>query len=254
MILNPGYIGAYNFQSGEGDMSELDTTGFKDKDSRKPEYRELYERLPFIEAYAKHTDMRIAAVGPELAIGAKKDGQQDWDIHGKQQLDFLISNGLMPKHTLLDIGCGTGRLACKAIPYLDVNKYTGIEISFDAFIHCINMAKADGLREKMSVFVRGDGTLERVKLDSFDYVWAHSVFTHLPPDIIEQMFRTLSVMDFGQFFFTHKQSIENKRTGLKQFSYDPNWFRTIAHPHGMIVDQVDYDFPAGQHVMRVWRR
>ncbi len=233
-------------------MPKLDITGFKDKDSAKPEYRELYERLPFIEAYAAHTDMRIEKDGPELAIGAKKDGMQDWDIHGRMQLDFLISQGLTPESTLLDIGCGTGRLACKAVPYLNHSKYAGIDISAAAIQECRTRVPNKG---KMPTFMwSADGGLSEFYGSDFDLVFAHSVFTHLPHEIINRILGDLTRIDFGKFFFTYKESEKpSQRSGLKQFQYSVEYFKEMASTRAMSVDRIPFDWPAGQKTIRVTR-
>ncbi len=233
---------------------KLDISGFRDKDSAKPEYRELYETLPFIEAYAKHTDMRIAKDGPELAIGAKRDGQQDWDKHGKMQLDFLIAKGFRPHHWLLDIGCGTGRLASQVIPYISTEgEYVGVDISESAIAHC---QKTLGNTDKGVTFAhRPDGRINCGDPIYFHFIWAHSVATHLPPQNISQLFSDLTEYDhgFGQFFFTYKAALQNQRSGLKQFQYSPAWLIKEALRFGLKAETDPMEWPAGQRTMRVIR-
>lgn len=229
-------------------QSELDS--MRDKDSAKPEYRELYENLPFIDAYAKHTDLRIAKDGPELAIGAKRDGQQDWGKHGKMQLDFLIEKGLQPQHFLLDFGCGTGRLACKAVPYLYSGHYVGMDISESAVAHCYQHNYA----EKTPLFIRSpDGRLPSLQKWQFNLIWSHSVVTHLPPEHLSLLLEDLSQMTFDAWYFTYKQSKANQRTGLKQFSYSPEWMGEEAKKYGLEATTDPMEWPAGQKTMRVTR-
>jgi len=227
---------------------------YSDKDSKNPAYRELYETLPFIEAYSKHTDMRIEKDGPRLAIGAKSDGFQDWDLHGEQQMQFLIYSGIKPKSTLLDLGCGTGRLMCKAVPYLLQGNYTGMDISASVLAHCIDLLAAPFISEKKPRLIQGDGSLKPVKDYSFDYIWAHSVVTHLPPDIVKELFNDLSSMLFGEFSFTFKLSTEGiNRTGLKQWAYPIKWFVDSAAEYGLKAEYIGVEWPAGQKTMRVVR-
>lgn len=231
----------------------IDTAGFTDKDSKRPEYRSLYEELPFIEAYSKHTDLRIEKDGPELAIGAKRDGEQDWDIHGKRQLDFLISRGLKPEHSLLDIGCGTGRLACKAVEYLDKGNYVGIDISEAAIDNCRKLIHKLFLTDKEPLFKVESGGLASVQYLPFHMIWAHSVFTHLPEDAIDNIFWYLSRMAFGEFCFTYKQSDAPRRSGLKQFQYPISYLSQMAARHGLGCEALPVDWPAGQKTARVYR-
>ena len=52
-----------------------------------------------------------------------------WDETGRIQLKILEEHGLQPHHHLLDIGCGSLRLGCKAVPYLDPGHYWGTDLS-----------------------------------------------------------------------------------------------------------------------------
>lgn len=61
--------------------------------------------------------------GPE-AVGAGP-----YDLIGRIELDLLRAEGLQPHHTLLDLGCGNGRLAVHAVPYLATGSYVGVDIS-----------------------------------------------------------------------------------------------------------------------------
>jgi SAM-dependent methyltransferase len=233
-----------------GELIQIDRTGWTDKDSLRPEYRELYETLPFIEAYAKHTDLRIAKDGPELAIGAKRDGQQDWDKHGLMQLNFLKARGLKPEHMLLDFGCGTGRLACQAVPYMEKGHYVGMDISEQAIWHCNHRDYAG----KPPLFLQTlDGRLPADKGWKFHYIFSHSVMTHLPPEAVEAIFADLCMMDFQQYFFTFKPASENRRSGLKQFQYSYKWLIETGVKYNLRVRKDEMEWPAGQKTMRVTR-
>jgi SAM-dependent methyltransferase len=226
----------------------IDITKYTDKDSHVPEYKALYEEHDFITAYAKHTDLRIAKDGPELAIGAKRDGQQDWDKHGRMQLEFLKERGLKPEHFLLDFGCGTGRLACKAVPYLLNGHYVGMDISEQAIAHCTHR----DYQVKSPLFLQTlDGRLPSDRPWKFNYIFSHSVVTHLPPESVEALFADLSVMDFGAWFFTYKPAAQNRRSGLKQFQFSVPWLINKAAEYGLKAKADPMEWPAGQKTMMV---
>ena len=56
-------------------------------------------------------------------------GNGDFSKIGFLELSILKECGLEPEHRLMDLGCGSGRLARFAIPYLDKGHYLGVEIS-----------------------------------------------------------------------------------------------------------------------------
>jgi len=62
-------------------------------------------------------------------------GGGDFDTMGEIELDLLRDEGLQPHHCLVDFGCGSGRLAAHAIPYLDRGRYVGIDISETFLAH-----------------------------------------------------------------------------------------------------------------------
>jgi ubiquinone/menaquinone biosynthesis C-methylase UbiE len=78
----------------------------------------LYEKL-----YERHA----RDFTDDLAVGGK--GMVEFDAIGRMELAILRMEGLEPKSTLLDFGCGTGRLAVHVIPYLDGGRYVGTDIS-----------------------------------------------------------------------------------------------------------------------------
>ncbi len=66
----------------------------------------------------------LARVIPDDAVGTG-----DFDLIGRIELGVLLMEGLRPTDTLLDFGCGSGRLALKAIPVLREGHYFGVDIS-----------------------------------------------------------------------------------------------------------------------------
>lgn len=217
--------------------------GFRDKDSKVPAYRKLYEEMPFIDAYAKHTDMRMA-IEPKGAIGRV----DEWEGHGTLQLDFLKSQGLSPASRLLDIGCGPGRLARRVCPYLDVGNYLGVDISDACIKYAINLALDEGWSSRAPLFV--NGSVERLEsIDGMvDFAWAHSVFTHLPPQEIDVWVRRLTrlLKLGGVFLFTYKQAVKPQRSGLKQFQYPIAFFDEVARGCGGRAQALPTIWPAHQ--------
>ena len=228
---------------------KFDMTNWTDKASKDPGERRLYEEADdYVAAYAAHTDLRIIRDGPHLAIGGQ------WEEHGPLQLNFLIQYGLTNKSKLLDFGCGTGRFARHAVPYLDSGNYIGVDISPGAINHAKFLASHEGWGIKNPILLNGDGTLSVVKHKDivFDIIWAHSVFTHLPEDCITAILDDMKDMKFRAFYFTYKYAECPRRSGLKQFQYPPAFFAEIAQNYGMRAEALTERWPAGQRTMRIY--
>lgn len=56
-------------------------------------------------------------------------GGGEFNEIGQFELNALLKEGLQPGHTLLDFGCGIGRLAAYAVPFLKGGSFIGIDIS-----------------------------------------------------------------------------------------------------------------------------
>ena len=220
---------------------------FRDKDSAKSRFRELYEQKPFLEAYASHTDLRVAD-NPKGAIGR----EDEWESHGDLQLHFLIYEGLRRDSRLLDVGCGVGRFARKVVPFLEPHRYTGVDISAAALEHAFALSETEGWADKHPRFLlNGDLNIE----GAFEMLWAHSVMTHLPAQHIETLVCNAAKLlhTGGRFLFTYKAATKPQRSGLKQFQYPSSYFATLAARHGFKSEPLTTVFPAHQNTMRLTR-
>ena len=103
-----------------------------------------------------------------------------WDETGRVQMAALRAEGLMPHHRLLDIGAGSLRLGCKAVPYLAPGNYWGTDQSGALMRRGYDLELADKQRLPPGQLVEdADFTYPGIP-DSIDYAIAFAVFTHLP--------------------------------------------------------------------------
>ncbi len=102
-----------------------------------------------------------------LAIGGQ------FDAFGTLMKWLLIDEGLLPEHTLIDVGCGSGRLAKQLVSYLR-GSYIGTDILPDFLAHASSVCNRSDWRFEL---VQG---MEIPANDlSADMVCFFSVFTHL---------------------------------------------------------------------------
>lgn len=104
-----------------------------------------------------------------------------WEEIGNLQFNFLKKMGLLPHHSLIDVGCGSLRGGVHFIEYLDKFNYFGTEIN--------NTLVEIGIQEELTKeqknkitkknFLISDNFNLDFDLDFFDYGIAVSVFTHL---------------------------------------------------------------------------
>ena len=116
-------------------------------------------------------------------------GGGDYDVMGEIELDVLRAEGLQPTSTLLDFGCGNGRLAVHAVRYLEQGMYVGTDIAPTFLAQAaprVELARAGSACEIKLVHQVG----EQFDLPdhSVDIACAFSVFTHMEH---EDMYRYL---------------------------------------------------------------
>jgi hypothetical protein len=106
-----------------------------------------------------------------------------WDETGRLQLALLRAQGLQPHHTLVDIGAGSLRLGCKAVPYLEPSRYWATDASRALMLRGREVELPDPARLPEDHLVE-DTAFDLPGLpDAPDFLIAFGVFTHLPPDV-----------------------------------------------------------------------
>lgn len=214
---------------------------------------ELYAEKEYLDAYTEHTDLRVAD-DPHAAVGGM------WNHIGALQFEFLKEAGLEPHHSLLDIGCGTLRGGRHFIQYLHANRYTRIDISAKAIDYACALVHEEGLVEKhpLLVLCKDKGLkFSEIKQHTFDFILAHSVFTHLMPHHIEECFRHIGMFmtDRTQFFFTFSPAAEIVSDDFKNFSYPQRFFHELAQRYSFVINEPRYafDHPRQQRMLVLTR-
>lgn len=210
----------------------------------------LYDKGNYLDAYQKHTDIRIK-YDPHSAIGG------DWNLLGKLQFDFLKREGLKPKSTLLDIGMGTLRGGRFFIQYLDNKNYTGFDISPKAVEYATNIVKKSDLKDKNpTLLLNEQKDLKFTFLhDKFDFILAQSVFTHLFEEHIDEAFSNLhKIMHTkSRFYFTIFQNESYKVQNHKDVYYPISFFKEISRKYNFELSECTgrYNHPKGQKMLMV---
>lgn len=127
---------------------------------------------------------KCAALGeihPEdVAVSEAVGGS--FDAAGALEFCLLKQEGLQPDHTVIDVGCGSGRLAFQLRDYL-IGAYVGIDVVSDLLDYARRLCGRDDWR-----FYEAPGTVIPEADQSADFIVFFSVFTHL---MHEETFRYL---------------------------------------------------------------
>ncbi len=205
----------------------------------------------------------FAFLNPEGDKGIEVMGHREyigghWDEIGSLQFEFLKSRGLQPGSYLLDIACGSLRLGVKAIPYLEPGHYLGVEKE-------AGLVEA-GLNEELGRDVRNAKQPNIVISDSFefgklgqqaDFAIAQSLFSHLPPDMINDCFRKLHrVMAEGGVFYATYFEVDTPRKNPDKphdhgyFAYTRAEMLAFGDDHGFTSNYIgDWNHPRNQKVV-----
>ena len=103
-----------------------------------------------------------------------------WEETGRAQMALLQAEGLLPHHHLLDIGAGSLRLGCKAVPYLDPGHYWATDLSRALMLRGHGTEIADPARLDPSHLVADADFAFPGIPPNITHAIGFAVFTHLP--------------------------------------------------------------------------
>jgi SAM-dependent methyltransferase len=154
-----------------------------------------------------------AARSTEAAVGGSPS-RESWLQIGQLQFDYATSHGLKPDMRMLEIGCGNLRAGRLFIDYLGPGSYYGLDISPDILLAAQDTIAEYGLAAKLPYLTLiKDLRLQFLPSGAFDFVHAHSVFSHSPVDVIDECFahvgRVLAAGGFFDFTFDRTEGAEH---------------------------------------------
>jgi ubiquinone/menaquinone biosynthesis C-methylase UbiE len=128
-------------------------------------------RPDYLASYQQTLAHLIAAHGEAAAMDLIVGGQSE--AIGQLEFSTLRTLGLTPDHNVVDVGCGSGRLAVKLAPYLK-GKYVGTDILAELVAYARKICR----RDDWEFHATNDFELPAADA-SADFVCFFSVFTHL---------------------------------------------------------------------------
>ena len=125
----------------------------------------------FVEDYELHVKQLIKNHGLDEAMSLAVGG--GWEEFGEKLSKFAQSLGVGSGMSVLDFGCGSGRLASHLSRDLDHLDYVGVDVVDEL----LNYAKTKC--PKNYTFLKNHTLTIPVKKEAFDYAFGFSIFTHL---------------------------------------------------------------------------
>jgi SAM-dependent methyltransferase len=189
-----------------------------------------------------------------------------WDEIGRLQFEFLLSHGLRPDDTLLDIGCGSLRGGVHFIRYLDAEHYVGVDQDRDLLEAGREHELGEVLlREKKPTLIC-DADFDFSRLGrQFGFALAQSLFTHLPANqIVRCLAETEKVLVPGGRLFATFFAAPGRRwlepiqqssgvvTHLDSdpYHYDPDFFAWACEGSSLSVGPpLEWDHPRNQRML-----
>ena len=166
-----------------------------------------------------------------------------WKMKQKFQVDFMMSMGLKPDHTFIDIGCGTLRGGIPFIKYLDEGNYCGVDVRDEVIKEAHKELEDENVLNK-NPDVRSFEVFEDLPYQNqFDIAFAFSVLIHLSDEILVDCLAFVKSALKKDGVFYANVNIGNRSDGKWQGF--PIAFRTIefyekvAKENGLQVEKMD---------------
>jgi ubiquinone/menaquinone biosynthesis C-methylase UbiE len=203
------------------------------------------------------THMRnLESISPPVHLIKRVHGADDvfgFDAVGRTAAsDLAASIGAHAPKSILDFGCGCGRVMRHLWPVFPKAAFSGSDIDGEAIKWCDT-----NLGDRATFAVNAPMPPLPFEDSSFDFVYAVSVFTHLPEDMqfswLEELRRVtmpggiVALTTHGEKIFAKMGLNEEQNSSFRSngfFYYTvgstdglPDFYRTTFHTHGYIEDK-----------------
>jgi hypothetical protein len=152
----------------------------------------------------------------------------------------LVGQGISPKDTLVDFGCGTLRIGRSFIEFLEPDRYIGMDIDERILEAGRSSLTAELIASKRPVLeVISPESLIRVAAKKPKWIFAKGVLQHIPPAELNEFFGNLApIVHAGAVGFLYGRCAEkSKALSSKSWMHDFRQLQEAAARHGMALDR-----------------
>jgi SAM-dependent methyltransferase len=159
------------------------------------------------------------------------------DMKRKFQISFLRSHGLLPHHTLIDLGCGTLRGGIPLIDYLGAGNYCGLDVRERVLEEAKKELSERGLAHKRPLLVQAKDADDVLRNRKYDFIWAFSVLIHMSDPVLRDTlaFASRHLKADGVFFANVRTgaSKEGEWQGFPVVTRPLSFYAAMAEEHGL---------------------
>lgn len=183
--------------------------------------------------------------------------EEHYNKIGKIIYDLLISLGIKPNDTLLDIGCGSLRIGRYFINYLDESKYYGIDPESWLVLEASRKELGyDIIEKKKPRFIYNDNFNLSGFDRKFDYLLANSIFIHASKKQIEKCLDEAkkSMHINSKFIFNFIEGKDNKNkdwTYPEHITYSKKYIEKQLKKRGFKYKYINCKYPGLQIFLEV---
>ncbi len=165
------------------------------------------QKYYFVEEYEQHVAQLVKHHDLDEAMSLAVGGH--YEVMGQNLLKVALHAGLQDGMSVLDFGCGSGRLSTQMAKSVKLKAYLGIDLVQELLDY------ADSKTPATFKFKKNLGLSIPTKDKTFDMVFCFSVFTHLVQVhsyiYMEEFFRTLKPGGKLVFSFLEMTDLRHKR-------------------------------------------
>lgn len=161
-------------------------------------------------------------------------GLWDW-WRGEYYLDYMVRHGVSPDQTILDIGCGYGRLTIPCLKWQSGGRYIGTEISSRRLELAREWIEREHLGDKnFQLICEKDNSLSFLRDRSVDAAFVMSVFNHMPDRELDELLAGLGrvVRPGGKLFSYYLVPEETSTETIKTFYRTDDRMLELLRQHG----------------------
>lgn len=181
----------------------------------------------------------------------------NWDFEAATQFALMFFLGLLQHHFLLDIGCGSLRAGRLLATYLLPGHYYGLDpVVWPREAAIAEEMGQDWLKVHAPVFSDGGGFDLGIFGQQFDFLLAHSIFTHATQAQVrkclseaKEVMRPTGV--FAATYFEGEDNTNSEWAWPHCVYYRSSTMAQFVEEAGLIAGQMDWPLfgPAGNHVL-----